>query len=173
MTGSDIASLVLGESEEIVHTRDFAELEAATDHLVAQARRSVRILAHDTEPALYSRKPFTDLLARLISQNSQVASIRVLVADTARATQEPHRLVDLWHRFPSFVDFRVLREQYAKMEEAFIIADDIGIIRRPHHQNVAAVVTFRNVSTARERAAWFDEAWVRGAPCVALRRVTL
>lgn len=173
MAGPDISTQVLGESEDVIHTHDFAQLEAATDRLVAQARTSIRILAQDTDPALYSRQPFIDALATLISTRSKVASIRVLVADPARATREPHRLVDLWHRFPSFVDFRQLRDGYTRMDEAFLIVDDIGMIRRPHHADIAAVVTFRNLTTARERAAWFDEAWSHAGPCTALRRLRL
>lgn len=169
----DIAQQVLGTSEDVIHTDDFAGLAAASDRMVAQATRSVRILAQDTDPALYSRPAFVEHLARLIATRSRVASIRILIADPARATREPHRLVDLWHRFPSFIDLRELRDEYARMEEAFLIVDDIGIVRRPHHTALDAVVTFRSLTTARERAAWFDDAWAHAAPCTALRRLRL
>lgn len=173
MAGPDIRTQVLGETEDILHTEDFAGLEAATDLMVSQARASVRILAQDTDPALYSRPVFVEHLAHLISAHSRVASVRVLVADPRRAQREPHRLVELWHRFPSFVEFRELREPYARQEEAFMIVDETGLVRRPHHGSLAAVVTFRNPSTARDRAAWFDEAWSHAAPCTALRRLSL
>lgn len=173
MAGSEIAQQVLGQSEDVIHTTSFSELELATDTLVAQARRSVCILSHDSEPELYDREAFAALLARLISQRSQVARIRVLFADTRRAEREGHRLVKLWHRFPSFVDIRLLGEEYARQPEDFLLVDDIGLIRRPHHGEPDAVITFRNIATARERAAWFDEAWTRSGPCTALRRIHL
>lgn len=173
MAGHDMDDQVLGQSEAVIHTTAFPELEAATDRMVAQATRSIRILSHDTEPELYGREAFAALVADFISRRNKVAKVQVLIADPRRAGRETHRLVQLWHRFPSFIEFRELRDEYAKTREALLIVDDIGLIRRPEHEVLAAVVTFRNLNTGRDRAAWFDEAFSRGAPCTALRRLSL
>jgi len=173
MAGHDFDNQVLGESEDIIHTGSLSELIAATDRMVAQATHSIRILSHDTEPEIYGREEFTALLTTFISQRSKVARIRILIADPSRAVRSTHRLVQLWHRFPSFIELRELRDAYAKTREAFLIVDDTGLIRRPEHEATAAVVTFRNIATARDRTHWFDEAFTRGAASTALRRVSL
>lgn len=173
MAGHDIKQQVLGQDDAVIHTASLADLQAATDRMVAQATRSVRILSQDTEPDLYGREAFTSLLADFISRRRKVAKIQVLIADPRRAVAETHRLVTLWHRFPSFIDIRELRDEYAKTREAFIVVDDIGLIRRPEYDLPNAVVTFRNLSTGRDRASWFDEAFSRSAPSVALRRLAL
>lgn len=173
MAGHEFDKLVLGQGDEVIHTASLSDLQAATDRMVAQATRTVRILAHDTEPDLYGREAFTDLLADFITRRRKVARVRVLIADPRRAVGETHRLITLWHRFPSFIELRELRDEYARTREAFIVVDDIGLIRRPEYESPNAVITFRNLSTGRDRAAWFDEAFARGAPSVALRRLTL
>lgn len=173
MAGHDMDSQVLGQSGTVIHTTDFADLVAATDRMVAQATRTIRILSHDTEPALYNREPLAALVASLIARRSKVARIQLLINDPRPAERETHRLVTLWHRFPTFIDVRELRDEYAKTREALLIVDEIGLIRRPDYESAAAVVTFRNLNTARDRATWFDEAFSRGAPCTALRRLHL
>lgn len=173
MATDEIDTQILGSSDVVIHTTSFTELEAATDRMVAQATRTIRIVSHDTEPALYGREHFTDLLGEFIARRAKVAKIRLLIVDPLRALQETHRLVTLWHRFPSFIELRELRDQYATTREAFMVVDETGLIRRPEYESCAAVITFRSLTTARNRAAWFDEAYARSAPCTALRRLTL
>lgn len=163
----------LGHSDEVLRTDTLADLVAVTDHMGAQAKSSLRILAPDTEPELYARENFAQIVAALVAQRGRVARIRMLVADPSRARHETHRLVDLWHRFPSFIDIRELRDVYASTREAFLLADDVGLVRREEKDSWAAVATYRNLNTARARAAWFDEAWEHAAPASALRRVNL
>lgn len=173
MPGHDFAQQVLGRSEDIIHTSTLTELVAAIDSMAAQATRDIRILSHDTEPEIYGREEFIELLSGFITRHRKVARVRILIADPARAVRDTHRLVQLWHRFPSFIALRELRDEYRRTREALFIVDDIGLIRRPEHESPAAVVTFRNLATGRDRAAWFDEAFSRGAPCVALKRLSL
>jgi len=169
----DFSDQVLGQGDEVIRCNTLAEQIAASDRLVAQAMHSVRILSHDTEPEIYGRDEFIALLTSFITRRSRVARIRILIADPARAVRYTHRLVLLWQRFPSFIDLRELRDEYARTRENFLLVDDIGLIRRPEHETPVSVITFRNLNTGRERAAWFDEAFARGAASVALRRLSL
>lgn len=169
----DFSTQVLGKSDEVIRSNTLAEQIAATDVMVAQAMQSIRILSHDTEPEIYGRDEFIKLLTAFITRRSKVAKIRILIADPARAVRYTHRLVLLWQRFPSFIDLRELRDEYAKTRENFLLVDDTGLIRRPEHESPVSVITFRNLNTGRERAAWFDEAFARGVASVALRRLTL
>ncbi len=173
MAGQDFSQQVLGKSDEVIRTDTLAELIAAIDRMTAQATRSLRILTHDTQPEIYGRESFANLLTDFISRRHKVAKIQVLVADPQRAVRDSHRLVELWHRFPSFVDFRQLSDEYNRTREDFLLVDDIGLIRRPDPDSPMAIITFRNLNTGSDRAAWFDEAWSRGTPCVALRRLSL
>lgn len=173
MAGQDFSLQVLGKSDEVIRTDTLTELIAAIDRMTAQATRSLRILAHDTQPEIYGRESFANLLTDFIARRHKVAKIQVLVADPQRAVRDSHRLVELWHRFPSFVDFRQLSDEYNRTREDFLLVDDIGLIRRPDPDSPMAITTFRNLNTGSDRAAWFDEAWSRGIPCVALRRLSL
>ena len=170
---NEFSACKIGQDDIVIHTHTQDELLHATDSMVAQAQRSVRILSRDTDPEIYNRDAFTALLGRLISRHSRAARVRILIGDPRPATQVTHRLIELWHRFPSFIELRELRDEYAKNQEAFVIVDDIGIVRRPHHASPEAVVVFRSLTTARDRAAWFDEAFERGAPSSTLRRLSL
>lgn len=173
MTEHDIAQQLLGKSEDVIHTQTRSEQVEATGRMLVQALHSIRILSHDTEPEIYGRDEIIGLLTDFITRRSKVAKIRILIADPARALRSTHRLIQLWHRFPSFIDLRELQDDYAKTREDFMVVDEIGLIRRPEHESPAAVVTFRNMATARDRANWFDEAFARSRPSTALRRLSL
>ncbi|MFZ5722863.1 MAG: hypothetical protein ACOY33_04285 [Pseudomonadota bacterium] len=161
----------LGHGDEVLRTRTLAELIAVTDHMTAQAMNNLRILAPDTEPELYGRDDFGALVSDLIARRARVARIRLLIADPSRARHQSHKLIELWHRFPSFIDVRELRDVYAENREAFLLVDDTGLIRREEKTEWPAVVTYRNPATGSSRAGWFDEAWEHAAPCSALRRL--
>lgn len=173
MAAPDFEQQELGKTDDVFHTTSLTEQVVATDRMVSQAMHDIRILSHDTEPELYGREEFISLLTSFITRRSKVAKIRVLIRDPARAVQHTHRLVQLWHRFPSFIELREVTGDYAKTREALLIVDGIGLIRRPEYENPAAVVTFRNLTTARDRATWFDEAFRHGVASRALRRVSL
>lgn len=173
MSGHVFDTQILGAGDDVIHTGSLSELVAASDRMVSQAQYSIRILSHDTEPEIYGREEFVALLTSFITRRSKVAKIRILIADPSRAVRSTHRLVLLWQRFPSYIDLRELRDEYARTREAFLLVDDTGLIRRPEHESVNAVVTFRNLNTGRDRARWFDEAFARGATSAALRRISL
>lgn len=170
---AQLASQRLGESDEVLRTDSLLPLQAITDHITAQARNSLRILAPDTDPELYGRDAFSRIVAAFIAERGRVARIRMLIADPAPARHHAHALVTLWHRFPSFIEIRELRDVYASTREAFLLVDDTGLVRREEKDNWAAVSTYRSLTTARARAGWFDEAWAHAAPCSALRRLGL
>lgn len=170
---SQLASQRLGESDEVLRSERLADLQAIVDHMAAQACSDIRILAPDTEPELYGREAFARCVTELIAHRSRVARIRLLIADPARARQDTHALIELWHRFPSFIEVRELRDVYASTREAFLLVDGIGLVRREERGHWAAVTTYKSLTTARDRAAWFDEAWNHSAPCSALRRLGL
>lgn len=163
----------LGESDEVLRTDSMADLIAVTDHMTAQARFNLRILAPDTEPEIYGRDAFGRLVSELIASRPRVARIRLLLVDPSRARHQTHRLIELWHRFPSFIEIRELRDVYANTREAFLLVDDVGLVRREERENRDAVITYKSRTTAPGRAAWFDEAWEHSVPCTALRRVSL
>ncbi len=164
---------VLGVSNDVLRSERLADLQTIVDHMTAQARNDLCILAPNTEPELYGRDAFARLVADLIANRGRVARVRLLIADPARARHSSHALVMLWHRFPSFIDVRELRDIYASTREAFLLVDSTGLIRREEMESWAAVSTYKNLTTARDRATWFDEAWARSAPCSALRRLGL
>lgn len=171
MGGAAYHEQKLGESETVLRTDTLAELIAVTDHLSAQACRSIDIVAADAEPELYGRNAFGQVVSSFIARRSRIGRIRLLLVDPARARHQPHRLVELWHRFPSFIEIRALRDIYAETRESLLIVDRTGLIRRPEKNEWQAVITYRSLTTARDRSNWFDEAWTRSAPCSELRRL--
>lgn len=171
MAGPVPEGQILGHSDDVLRTETLAGLVAVTDHLSAQAMRSIDIVAADAEPELYGRAEYGRIINDFIARRRQVARIRLLLVDPARARHQPHRLVELWHRFPSFIEIRELRDIYAQTREALLIVDRTGLIRRPEKNDWAAVITYKSLTTARDRSSWFDEAWTRSAPCSELRRL--
>lgn len=156
-----------------LHTRSRADVVTALDALVPAVQRQVRILSQDGDPELYSRDEFIELLGTFVRTHSRVARIRVLLADSRRAALDGNRLVDFWHRYTSFCEFRELRDEDRRVRESFFLADEIAIIRRADAGNPHTLIDLHALPLAPEKAAWFDQAWERAGPCTRLRRLTL
>lgn len=143
------------------------------DQMLAQARRSIRILAPHLDLALLSRQPVTAALAQL-SRTGRLADTRILFSDSLLAMKNGHRLIELSRRLPSSIHLKQLHADVRNHQEAWIIVDDTALIWRPHHERYAdGVWDQRNTDKAPQLGRQFDEWWGNAQPDPELRRLHL
>lgn len=160
----------LGKNPEQRLLEDGEALRAAADALLEQARLSVRIHAPALDPAVLDREEPIAALARLTRQRR--ARIRVLFHDAHGAIRQGHRLIDLARRFPSYVELRKISEEDREREDAWMVADDSGLVYRPEAARLAAAHTcFHDLGMAPKLARDFDDWWERASPDPELRQL--
>lgn len=165
-------------SDELPDSPTLRVLDTAEDNrdaalaLAQGARRSISILTVDLEPAVYDTEDFIETVKQL-ALSSRFAQIRILVQDPTRAVKEGHRLVELARRLSSFIEIRKPHEDYRTTAEAFLIADESGLLYRTVATRYEGIADVADAAQARDKLKLFNQIWQRSEPEQELRGLKL
>src|SRR5574337_1362947 len=140
--------------------------------LAVQARRSLALFSRDLEPAIYDTAEFVAGVQQL-ALRSRYSRIRMVVIDPQLAVSDGHRLIELTRRLSSYMEIRRPAEDHAKLAEAFLISDDIGLMFRPLASRFEGFADTHDPFEARNRLRQFDEIWESAEPEPEFRRLGL
>lgn len=169
---SHIDDLVLGKSPEAVPLENCDSHRLAALSLAQQARRALSIHTPDLDRDVYDQQPFLDAVIKLATHGRQ-ALIRILLRDPMRALTEGHRLIELSQRLPTFVQIRIPSEAYRDYNQAFLVADEMGLLHRPVADRYEGKACFYAPLEASNLLRYFDQAWEHATPDPRLRRLSL
>jgi hypothetical protein len=164
--------LRLGVSDTEIELVARAETRYATELMVEQTSNSLEIFSRDLDPFLYDHKPFLDSLNRLCQRNRQ-ARIRFLVQDPFTAIKRAPRLIELGRKLSSSIEFRQPHQDYQHYNEAFLIADQCGLIHRSLADRFEGTANFYDPVAARRKLDFFTEVWDRSESHPEFRRLYL
>ena len=151
----------------------FDDVRLAVAEVATAAKRSLAIFTQDLEPRVLDREDFLELIKRLVLPN-RFARVRVLVADPTRAIKDGHRLVSLGRRLSTFIEFRNVHPDYrAEHNEAFVIADDRGLVFRPDAGRFEGIVDLDEPRVSRKYLDEFDVIWHASISDTELRQLRL
>ncbi|KAB7627569.1 hypothetical protein [Alkalilimnicola sp. S0819] len=147
-------------------------LREATDELLQGARLSVDLLSRDLEPALLDREPVRQALRDLCT-GSRRAQVRILLQDSTRAIKEGHSLVELARRLSSFMEIRLLGPEHQAVNDALLIVDRRGYIRRESGDRPEGIAERDSPARAVELGEEFQRYWDASVADPNLRRLHL
>lgn len=162
----------LGETDSVLFLDSWTDNRAAALALTRQTRRTLDILTADMEPAIYDQQPLLEAV-RQLAVRSRRSRVRVLVRDPQRTVKGGHRLVELARHLSSFIEIRKTPEDLEEFWEAFVIADQQGVLHRKLATRYEGTACFRAPVQARQLTHWFTEIWERSTPDPELRRIHL
>lgn len=165
-------NLKLGESDQRLHIAYREENRAAALALASQARRSIEIFSWDLEPDIYDDPPFIEAIKQLAIDHRR-AMIRILVQDSNKAVKLGHRLPYLAQRIPSKIQIRNPSQEYRDYRQSFLIADGIGILRRPLHERFEGEINFKDPISSKEQLGFFNRVWESAEPDPYLKRLSI
>ncbi len=168
----DIDHLILGRHATRVELDGMDALQRAAQALARQARRSLDIYSPDLEQAVYDQAEFCEAVKRFILQHRR-ASVRILVGDSRRARQGGHRLIHLGRRYLSRIRFRTPTEEGVMDNDAFLIADGVGLLYRHNTRYATAQLCFQAPQQARRLKQRFTRHWLLAEPDPYLRWIFL
>jgi len=135
------------------------EIRDAVLDISANAQRAIAIFTQDLEPFAYDDDHFIEIIKKLILSKS-FARVRVLLADPYRAIRDGNRLVGLGRRLSSYVEFRNVHKDFRKEHiEAYLIADDKGVVYRADARRMHGISDSNNRGVARKYLEEFDHIW--------------
>jgi hypothetical protein len=145
---------------------------SAAVSMVKQAKHSLRIYTPDMEPLIYDRPDFIRATSDLARRHKSTL-IQILVLDANKIARQTHRLVELYRRLPSSIAIRQVHEDYLTQTDAFLIVDEVAMIRRRNAEQWKGFAEFKSIPLAQRNARLFVEMWERSSEAPALRRLSL
>lgn len=166
----DFSHAVLGESRGKISFDGSDALRLAALRMAEQAQHTLKITSRDLDPSLYDNEPFLEAIKNL-TLRSRRARLYVLVNNTERAIKNGHRLIELYQRLSTFIEIRVQATRFHDYNQAVLIADETGYIRRRMSDRYEAEADFDAPRIAREMNKEFDEMWAESVTDPNLRRL--
>lgn len=162
----------LGESETFLRLDGIDQFNRATARLLAQAKRELCIVTPDFEPERFNNVVFADALSAF-ARRSRYAEARILLGDPSIAIRWGHKVVALARRIPTKLQIRQLDDEDITPPEAFIVADDIGLLRRDSQDGYAGSLAARSIPYAQRASQRFTELWERSREIPDFRMLSL
>lgn len=136
------------------------------------AKRSLAIFTHDLEPEIYNRIEFLDIIKNLILTH-RFAKVRILLMDPLQSVREGHRLIELARRFSTFFELRLVHPDYKQHTEAFLIADQAGLVYRINATRWEGIADVNTPRIACRYLDFFDGVWEKSEVVQETRRLHL
>lgn len=169
---TDFEALQLGEDDQEIVLESSADNRAASIALVKQCKRYLDITTRQLDPPIYDNDEFLDALKALATR-SRYSRIRIMVNDPRAIVTRGHRLLELANQLSSFISLRKPGPDHQQFNEAWLIADTTGVIRRPLSDRYEGLVNFNDKGIARELDRQFEDLWEHGCEDPNLRRLML
>lgn len=149
---------------------DISDNREAAVRLAQKARRSLAIFTRDLEPEILDNHEFLEAVKRL-ALGGRYVKVRILIVDSTRAVKEGHRLVELARRLSSLVELRKPSTDFLDRPEAYVIADNSGILYRPIATRYEGIFGEHDPPRAREMLREFDRIWQQSHADTEMRRL--
>ena len=164
--------LRLGLSDIQIELLTRTETRHATQLMVGQAEASLDVFSRDLDPFLFDDETFIDLLSGLCLRNRR-ARIRFLVQDPTTPVKRGHRLIELGRKLSSSIEFRQPHQDYQHFNEAYLVADQCGLIHRSLADRFEGTANFYDPVNAQRKLDFFTEVWERSESHPEFRRLYL
>ena len=138
--------------------------------MLQHTRREVAILSRHLDGRLYDTSEFMAGLTRLAVQQPR-CRIRLLLKDVEPLVKYGHRIIELSRRLSSKIGVRTIHPDYREYNEAYMVFDERGIIKRRYSDRYEGIANFNDPKQARELMAFFNEIWNISEPDPNMRRL--
>jgi hypothetical protein len=167
---SQYEQYTLGDDSEVLTMDSSSDNYAIALTMLQQTRRDVAILSRQMDGRLYDTAEFMQALSHLASQQPR-CRIRLLLKEAEPLIKYGHRIIELSRRLSSMIGIRTIHEDYREYNEAFMVFDERGVVKRRYADRYEANGSFNDPRQARELLSFFDEVWNISEPDPNLRRL--
>lgn len=164
--------LRLGSTDIEIELATRTEVEHATNLIITQTQDTLDIFSRNLDPDIYEKTDFLANLSQLCLRNRK-ARIRFLVQQPAEAVKRCQRLLELARKLSSSIELRQPHPDYGQHNEAFLVADECGLIYRKLSDRYEGTANFYTPVEAKRKAGLFTEIWDRSEVNPEFRRLHL
>ncbi|MDH5324796.1 MAG: hypothetical protein OEZ68_21540 [Gammaproteobacteria bacterium] len=169
---TDFEKCILGETDDLIHVDTKEESRLAVLSMTRQAHKSLHIYTHDFDTPVYDNGEFVEA-AKQLAIRVPHSYVHILIRDTSRVVLRGHRIIELARRLGSHILIKKLAPQFNTHIEAFCIADETALLRRPIADRYEGQVNFNDRQDCKTALRFFHNAWEHSSPDPELRRLHL
>lgn len=169
---TDFSNYKLGEHDQDIELSTSQDNLAATVSLCRQARLSIDIYSHSLDPKIFNQSACIDALKAFVLQNPS-ARIRILIRNPGRTLRSGHRLISLARHLSSYIEIRVIHEDYAAEQDAFLLVDQRGMIQLLEGDRYDGICNFNNPRLSTELSHRFIEVWNHSTGATEFRQLVI
>lgn len=138
--------------------------------MVSSAHNSIDIFTRDLEARVYDNSAFCEALKQTALDNSR-AQIRVIVQEPDHAIHHGHCMINLARRITSFMQLRVVHDDYKTDPRAFILCDERAYLVKNIASRFEARLNFNDAYATQELQNYFNEVWEHSKPHMDFQRL--
>jgi len=169
---TDYEKYRLGENSDTLSLSLREQHAQLSLQMAQQATRSLHIFTYDLDASVFDNQPFIEATKQLAINNPH-SKVYILIQEPRNMILYGHRIVELARRISSHIFLHRANDDDRKRLDNFLIADQLGLIRRPHADRYEGIADFNNPQDSRLFLKYFEEAWERSQPDPELRRLHL
>src|SRR5690554_92613 len=147
-----------GEQRELIKAEDLVCRLLLEISKLQQAQGSLCIYSPDFVPWLYNHSCIQQACSAFLLAHPK-NTLRILLRDTSRIARDGHALLALSHRLSSRCSIRKVNNKYDYAEDAWLIADDCGLLARKAQQLHKAVVYYHDPARVQQSQRAFNGMW--------------
>ena len=167
---TDFSSYQLGEIDQNIELSTSEDNLGAVVSLCQQAGNSIYIYTHTLDPKIFNQTTCIEVLKSFVL-NNRSARIHILIRNPDRTLRSGHRLISLARHLSSYIEIRVVHEDYANAQEAFLVADRRGMIHLLEGDRYDGICNFNNPRLSTELYHRFMEVWNHSAGIPEFRQI--
>jgi len=146
------------------------EVGHATHLILDQVQNTLDVFSRNLDPGIYAQSDFLADLSRLCLGNRS-ARVRFLIQQPVEAVKHCQRLLELARKLSSTIELRQPHPDYRPHNEAFLIADNCGLIYRKLSDRYEGTANFYAPVEAQRKTDFFTEVWERSEVNPEFRRL--
>ncbi len=170
--GVDWLGRKLGSDAGHIFIEDRAGNRAVCAHMLAQARRELRLLSRELDKPIFDQADFLSALKDLAVRSHQTR-IRILLQDHAQVVGQGHRIIELARRLTSSIEIRIPSEEWLDYPKNFMLVDQHGYVHRELATRYEATADYHAPLRVQKLRARFDGIWDCALVDSELRRLYL
>ncbi len=152
------ADYKLGEQRDLIKADGMDAIRSHSLALLQQAQQHLCIYSPDLESWLYNHSCIQQACSKLLIGHPK-NTLRILLRDTTRIARDGHALLSLSQRLSSRCSIHKVNPEYDYAEDAWLIADDCGLLVRKAEQLHKGAVYYNDPARTQQSQRFFNAMW--------------
>ncbi|EDY87506.1 GCN5-related N-acetyltransferase [gamma proteobacterium HTCC5015] len=147
-------------------------MSAVMDHLLGQTRRQFWFIGRDLDRQLFDHEGFEKPLFELATAGRH-SDIRFLIHDSVDAIRQHHAVHRLAQRLSSYIEVRIISDDFRSFNESFALFDQRAAIYRSQADRYDGLAECAHGNLAKMLGQQFQEIWNASKPDPNFRQIRL